>query len=256
MIGCIEGGLTRRAVASLSLGLVVGLGGIGCDEGQEADDAAIVDAGTRDAAGGADRASDAEVADQQRAPDAAVDTASAPDAAPRVDASCPCDQNPTCDEGCACDSVCTNDCTCDVQAGCDTGCACDLMCYASGGLGLEACNHTVGALPFQLEADLAESALTLNGLPVDTYCVTATTSHTLVAETSAPTEGDDLYDTVLLLFDQGGGYVTFDDDGGEGTHSRISWSVAADGTYVIAVLPYNEAVMSDGTIYQISIEQQ
>ncbi len=46
------------------------------------------------------------------------------------------------------------------------------------------------------------------------------------------------FDTVFTLYDPKGAYITEDDDGGEGTNSRLRFSTAHSGTYTVEVRSY------------------
>ncbi len=57
-----------------------------------------------------------------------------------------------------------------------------------------------------------------------------------------------IFDTVLVLYDPSGDYVTEDDDSGNGGASRLLWRATSSGTYYLEVLGYDS---SDVGTYQL-----
>jgi len=62
-----------------------------------------------------------------------------------------------------------------------------------------------------------------------------------------------LSDSLLKLFDSSGGFVSFDDDGGDGTDSLLRFAPASDGTYYIAAGVYAN---SDTGTYSLNMSSQ
>jgi len=169
---------------------------------------------------------------------------------------CACDLNPTCDEGCACDTVCAAVCSCDTTWGCTEDCACDPECWTLTGPTSAACTTTVSTFPSTYDGQIDGSEPEWNGLPYDAYCVALTNGQTLTAETMAPASGEPLYDTVVHLFTATGQHLGMDDDLGQDRYSKLEYTVTADGTYVVVMLPYNQAILESGSYYQIRIDRQ
>ena len=62
-----------------------------------------------------------------------------------------------------------------------------------------------------------------------------------------------LSDSLLKLFDSSGGFVSFDDDGGDGTDSLLRFAPASNGTYYIAAAVYAN---SDTGTYSLNMSSQ
>ena len=62
-----------------------------------------------------------------------------------------------------------------------------------------------------------------------------------------------LSDSLLKLFDESGGFLAFDDDGGDDTDSLLRYVPASDGTYYISAGGYGE---SDTGTYSLSMSSQ
>lgn len=92
------------------------------------------------------------------------------------------------------------------------------------------------SLPFNSAGPLGDSGKLLysdlrpTGQDVDHFRFSAASGQTLIAQV---TQGQ--MDTVLGLFDESGGLVADDDDGGAGLLSRIQIPLPATGTYTLAV---------------------
>lgn len=66
----------------------------------------------------------------------------------------------------------------------------------------------------------------------DSYTVTASAGNALVVDTSGATVDTD---TIVAVYTAAGDLVAADDDSGTGFRSRLSYDVAADGTYFVLV---------------------
>lgn len=75
----------------------------------------------------------------------------------------------------------------------------------------------------------------------DFYTVTASAGNALVVDTSGGTVDTD---TIVAVYTAAGDLVAADDDSGTGFRSRLSYDVAADGTYFVLVAGYS----SDGPL--------
>jgi len=248
-------------VFSLALALALGACANNDDEGGEQDGLTEDDGGMQeDSDQPADAGEDAG-ADENNGECACNTTSSCdPDCECdyHCDPDCPCNIHPTCDEGCECDDVCIKVCTCNIYAGsCDNGCMCDLDCNAMVGPQASDCVETVGATPVVLEDWILDSDPVFNSVHFKAYCFSLNAGDTLLAETSAATDGQNLlYDTVLRLYAEDGEFLFLDDDSGNDGYSRIEFPVENDGQFVLAVFPYNLAFGLDANHFRLSLDIQ
>jgi hypothetical protein len=92
-----------------------------------------------------------------------------------------------------------------------------------------------------------------NELPYDAFCFTVDTAGIFTAETFAPTEGAELGDTMLVLTDEDGVVLAFNDDAEQGYYYSYVEAELEAGDYVISVLPYSDDLEGG---YELDVDLQ
>lgn len=108
---------------------------------------------------------------------------------------------------------------------------------ATGSLPL-ACTATIGPGTFTDTISLADPIY--DGGHARTYCISFSAGQSVVIQTSTPSSGSSIGDTVLHLLNPSGAQIAYNDDY-NGLYSRISTTIAASGAYRIVVRGYSSS---------------